>query len=504
MYRPGQGLRHARFGAGDGRSRICEGGDGRCTAYGRTIRRGRAADGDPGAPRHAETARKAVTPPHTATGTARPSAPTTRPTAATTTARGRSRPGGPGERAALRHDDDARRDAAPPPRTGDAARQAPGPRAGHPDPDPPTPHRPGLRGLRHRLRARLGRSATRPRHGRLRAQRGGRHRGRVLLPVRAQPPRPLSTGLAAVRPLLRDGLARQPDLGLVRGRPRRPGAEPQLRRPVLPVLRPARPRRPPRAGDQARLEGRLGLPRAGRLADRRLAAHALLEPRPRAGRQVRGHRRRAHGAVPGVPAPGHRAGQHGPRPALPQVLGEPHSRQHRRRRARAHGDVRRPVHLAPAAQRLPLRPAPGRGLVRRLPPAGVRALGRDRHPHRGPREPVGRRPAHRPRAHPGPRPPPPGAPVPPSSGPAPGGSEVSVFGWDVSALWEPLAGSGPVLWFGVRTTVPPCRSALDQVVGRGGARWSERSTARTKSAARVGGAKGARASRHAQPPRAAR
>lgn len=43
-----QGLRRAPFGAGDGFS-DCEGGDGRCTAYGPTIRRGGAADDDPGA-----------------------------------------------------------------------------------------------------------------------------------------------------------------------------------------------------------------------------------------------------------------------------------------------------------------------------------------------------------------------------------------------------------------------------------------------------------------------
>ncbi len=54
-----QGLRRAPFGAGDGHS-DCEGGDGRCTAYGPTIRRGGAAQDDPGARPRADAATAAM------------------------------------------------------------------------------------------------------------------------------------------------------------------------------------------------------------------------------------------------------------------------------------------------------------------------------------------------------------------------------------------------------------------------------------------------------------
>ena len=75
-------------------------------------------------------------------------------------------------------------------------------------------------------------------------------------------------------------------LGLVRGGAGPRGTEPLHRRPVLPLLRAARHRRPARPRQAPGHQGRLGLSRAGRLADRRLAAHALLEPRARPHRAV--------------------------------------------------------------------------------------------------------------------------------------------------------------------------------------------------------------------------
>lgn len=269
-----QGLRRAPFGAGDGHS-DCEGGDGRCTAYGPTIRRGGAAD-DPGArPRaDAATAVMVVTVAITSAGTAPAEGMRTPRTRASGTPRG---PGGPGEfpRGAAVPAADVRR---------------------WDGPDSATRAGPGVRGIRRRFRARLGLREPRAVHGRLRAERRRGHRGGLLLPLRPQPPQPLSTRVAAVRALLGHGLAGQRSLGVVRGRPRPPGPEPQLRRSLLPLLRSARHRRTARASQEARDQGRLDLPGARLLADRRIPAHAVLESRARPGGEVRRAERRAHRA----------------------------------------------------------------------------------------------------------------------------------------------------------------------------------------------------------------
>ncbi len=256
---------------------------------------GGAAGGDPGGRPRSD----AVTTPITA-ATASTTATTTPTTAITTDgrtgteglpsrrtrARGtreRHGPGGPGERAPDLH---AGRSAAG---TASVAGGAAAPYAGSrppAGPGPPTRPRPGLRGIRRRFRARLGFVRSGSDHGRLRAERRGGHRRRLVLPLRPRPPHPLSTRLAAVRPLLGHGVPRQPGLGVVRGGPGTARAQSQLRRPVLPVLRSARDRGAARARQAAGDQGRLGLPRAGRLADRRLAAHPGVEPRPRAGREV--------------------------------------------------------------------------------------------------------------------------------------------------------------------------------------------------------------------------
>ncbi len=308
--------------------------------------------------------------------------------------RERRGPGGTGERADPHLD--PRRSAASPGRRADAAPQCAGRR---PPARPGGAARPGprLRGLRRGCRVRLGLGETRADHGRLRAERRRRCRRRVLLRLRPQPPDPVSARLDAVRPLLGHGLPGQSGLGLVRGRAGRRRAQSELRRPVLPVLRAARHRGTPGARQTAGDQGRLGLSRPGRLADRRLPAHPRVEPRPRPGRPGRGTGRRAHRAVTGVPAARHRPGQHGARAALPALGGEPVRGQHRDRRARADRDVRRPVHLPAAARRLPLRPAARRGLVRRLAAPGVRPVDRAaRRPARaggtharGPRAPAG-------------------------------------------------------------------------------------------------------------------
>ncbi|CAK7280781.1 conserved hypothetical protein [Streptomyces misionensis JCM 4497] len=350
----------------------CEGGDGRCTAYGRTIRRGGTADGGPTARPRADAV---ITPATTSTTRAgRPggaSTPTRRTGTGATPARP---PGGPGERAHHGDHHHRRRGARTAPAAGPgAARTGPlGTRPRHRTARP----RPGLRGVRRRRRVRLGHGRDRPGHGRLRAQRRGRHRGRLLLPVRPRPAGALPLGLAAVRPVLDHGLPRQRGLGVVRGRARPARAQPVVRRSVLPVLRAARHRGSAGARQTPGEQGRLDLPRAGRLADRRLAAHPLVEPGARPGGPVRRAERGPHRAVAGVPAAGHRARQHGARAALPPGPGQPHGGQHRDRRARPDRDVRRAVHLAAAAQQLPLRATAGRGLVRRLAAARLRPLGR--------------------------------------------------------------------------------------------------------------------------------
>lgn len=150
-------------------------------------------------------------------------------------------------------------------------------------PGPPDAARSPVRRIRRRFRARLGLRPTRTDHGRLRAVRGGGHRRRLLLPLRAQPPRPFSTRLAAVLDLLGDGRPRQPGLGLVRGGPGAARAQPQLRRPVLPVLRAPRHRGAARARRPAHDEGGLGLPGPGRLADHA----ARCSPSPGASRSPR-------------------------------------------------------------------------------------------------------------------------------------------------------------------------------------------------------------------------
>ena len=245
-----------------------------------------------------------------------------------------------------------------------------------------------------------GNRAGRPRHGRLRAQRRRRRGRRLLFPLRAQPPQPLSARLAAVRPLLRHGGPGQRRLGVVRGRPGSARARAELRGPVLPLLRATRHRRPAGAGQEARDQGRLGLPGAGLLAHRRLPGHPLLEPRARPDRPARRLRHRAHRALAGLPAARHRPGQHGARAALPPLLHAPLRGEHRDRRPRAHRDVRRPVHLAPAAHQLPLRPAPRRRLVRGLPAPRLRPLGRPAARTVG----RGRARARGARTHPGPAP----------------------------------------------------------------------------------------------------
>lgn len=372
-------------------SQTVEGGDGRCTAYGPTIRRGGAAAGDPGARPRPRPRADGVGTATTAAGPLRAApARTDRTTAAgrtgrSTGARGtreRCGPGGPGESAPRAH---AGRSAA---RTG-RARTAAAPAVGRrrrATPRPPARARPGLRGLRRRCRARLGFAVRRQDHGRLRAERRRGRRRRLLLPLRPRTPRPLSAGLAALRPLLGDGVPGQSGLGVVRGRAPGAGAQPQLRGSVLPVLRPARHRGAPRAGQATGDQGRLDLPGPGRLADRRFAADPGLEPGARPGGQGRGRvQRGARRALGGLPAARHRPRQHGARPALPAVARLQIRRQHRHRRARPDRGVRRPVHLAAAAQQLPLRAVARRGLVRRLPAARVRPLGRAPSPGPWPR-----------------------------------------------------------------------------------------------------------------------
>lgn len=396
----------------------CGGGDGRCTAYGPTIRRGGAAAGDPGARPRPRPRADGVGTATTAAGPLRaaPPAPTGRPQQAG--------PAGPPVRAGRGSGADPEAPVSPPPRPRWTERCADRPRpdrccpgrrpppAGHPR--PPARARPGLRGLRRRCRARLGFAVRRQDHGRLRAERRRGRRRRLLLPLRPRTPRPLSAGLAALRPLLGDGVPGQSGLGVVRGRAPGAGAQPQLRGSVLPVLRPARHRGAPRAGQATGDQGRLDLPGPGRLADRRFAADPGLEPGARPGGQGRGRvQRGARRALGGLPAARHRPRQHGARPALPAVARLQIRRQHRHRRARPDRGVRRPVHLAAAAQQLPLRAVARRGLVRRLPAARVRPLGRvparagdagrdgDRRPH-----PRGARARARPARQRSPAPPP--------------------------------------------------------------------------------------------------
>ena len=153
---------------------------------------------------------------------------------------------------------------------------------------------------------------------------------------------------------------------------------PSPRRPLLPLLRAARHRRTARPRQAPRHQGRLGLSGAGLLADRRLAAHALLEPRARPHRALATPRGRAS------PAPRSRwpircwtscwsawcsrctsGARHVNRSAVNTAIARP----------RPDRAVRRPVHLAAAAARLPLRPAARRRLVRRLAAPRVRPLG---------------------------------------------------------------------------------------------------------------------------------
>ena len=135
---------------------------------------------------------------------------------------------------------------------------------------------------------------------------------------------------------------------------------------------------------------------AGRLADRRLAAHPLLEPRARPRRaQVDGRERRARRALAGLSAAGHRAGQHGARAALPALRGQPLRGQHRDRRPRADRAVRRPVHLAAAARRATTpascsTPAGSPARCCSPTPPGAHAAHRAREPPQPPARPAAR------------------------------------------------------------------------------------------------------------------
>ena len=173
-------------------------------------------------------------------------------------------------------------------------------------------------------------------------------------------------------------------LGLVRGRPGAAGAQPLatptcssccFAPPAIVGLLVLAKRPVTRAGWVC-----LG---AGRLADRRLAAHALLEPRARPDGPVRGRERGAHRArrwpircstsrwsawCSRCTSGARRCNRSAVNTAIA--------------RARPDRAVRRPVHLAAAARQLPLRPAARRRLVRRLAAARVRPLGRPRHGRR--------------------------------------------------------------------------------------------------------------------------
>ena len=143
-----------------------------------------------------------------------------------------------------------------------------------------------------------GSPRSRPDHGRLRAQRRGGH----------SPPSPASSTPARRRAASGPPgcCSRSPrpwpplgnaGLGLVRGRPRTGRCPAPLADLFFLLLRAARhrgsagPRQAP--GDQ----GGLGLPRPRRLADRRLAAHPLLEPRARPARPSSAGPSVAHAAL---------------------------------------------------------------------------------------------------------------------------------------------------------------------------------------------------------------
>ncbi len=320
---------------GAGERPDCEGGDGRCTANGPPIRRGRATDDNPRTIRRTGMARRCF--PHLR-----------RP--------GRRASGRPGE---------CPRSA---PRPVPGARQRSGPAL-------PARARPRLRGLCRRRGPRLGVRPGRAHHGRLRPRRRRPGRGGLLFPLRTRAREPLPARLAAVRGLLRDGGLRERRLGLVRSGAGPRGPLALGRRLLLPLLRPAGHRRPARPGQTPCHPGRLGVPRARLLAHRRLAAHALLEPGPRAHRAFPGRERGPRRPLPRLPAARHRAGQYGARVALPAFQRQPRGGQHRDSRPRHDRAVRRAVHLAPAARELPLGPAPRRRLVRRLA-APRRAPGR--------------------------------------------------------------------------------------------------------------------------------
>lgn len=223
----------------------------------------------------------------------------------------------------------------------------------------------------------------------------------LLLPVRTGRSGPereqFPARLVAVLAVLRHGRLRQRRVGVVRGgAPARRAAHPVLRRLLLPLLRAARHRRTAGARQAPGDQGGLGLPRARLLADRRLAAHAVLESGTRAHRTHggRGREHRARRAGARLPTARHRAGQHGARAALPALIGQPVGGEHRDRGARPDRAVRRAVHLPAAARALPLGATPGRGLVRRVTAARVRALGRPQGSC-GPAPPAGRRAAGR-------------------------------------------------------------------------------------------------------------
>ena len=224
-----------------------EGGDGRCTAYGRTIRRGGAADDDP-----CDAARRGTTP----ATTDRPH----RTHSDTQKARGPRRPASApaapaGERCGERRRRAPRAPAAP----GSAGPGEPSARGCS-----PARPRPGLRGG-YAVGAALGWGSRElaADHGRLRAQRRRR----------CSPPSPASSTRAARRsrfrpawllfaPLLRHGRrwATRSGAGTRSSWAARCPARP-LRRPVLPLLRAARHRRTAGARQAAGDQGRLGLPR---------------------------------------------------------------------------------------------------------------------------------------------------------------------------------------------------------------------------------------------------
>ena len=195
---------------------------------------------------------------------------------------------------------------------------------------------------------------------------------------------PLPARLAAVRALLRDGRRWATPSGAgTRSCSTQPVPQPSPRRPLLP----AASRRPPSSACSCSPSG--PVTRAGWVClalDAWLIGGSLLTLSWSLAlahtATSTGQQRRAGRALARLPAARHRAGQHGARAALPALVRQPLRGQHRHRRARPDRAVRRAVHLAAAARALPLGPDAGRRLVRRLAAPRLRALGAPRHRHR--------------------------------------------------------------------------------------------------------------------------